>query len=866
MGMHNNWPYIINLGNSIIGVAVLAMPFCFQQCGILLGMLVLFFCTWLTLVSCKLLLKAGVASRRRSYEFLAYHTHGAPGKFITEVGMIGMQLGTLIAQMVVIGDLGPAIISKIFGFGYAPGMRTFLIVFLTLTVGLPMALLKDLRAVSKASTVCIMFYSVYVIYVLWLSIPSLLKGDWFSHVNFWRTEGLFRCLPIFSFSFGCQTQLFILYDALPEPSLKLISSVTSSAVNLCAVVYLLVGFLGYIHFHSFDIPGDVINIFPATFFTDVTKLCFVFSTVVTFPVIIFPCRASIYTLLFAKKSKPHDDMLSSNEHMPEKLFKSITVSIVLGSMAVSIVIPNVEFILGINGAIMGTLICYIFPALFFLKVMGSKPEEKSKAQLVLFCGITILLVSTFATLSSHDRGHNHLDEPSVLIPKNPTLAPLELLNEEKKPADFETEKRDIKTGAVDPGSHVRKEPPNPDPPEKVVIMPVVAENHLQEEVKGDNVEIKANEISNEELEIANKVKELEKEKKQDDLIAKLELHRVEQERLIEEQKQLLKEFKNHHELDMKEKIQQNLQQPQDTANGPSHQNNELPANPQQVPADPHLLPAEPQQVHANPQPVSADPGQGSDSLHQDVNPQLRQLQFNEQVNVGQNRGLVMANVTIDKNAVVTSQNGLALHQARDLGKQKAPEDLPQAEAGYEQSLNGQQHGLGLKEQGILGQNPPNIEAMALKPKNDLENPSNLNFPSNIEGVNPFDPINLAAKGFDQADANRQHFEHAAADDSLRLKRDVEQRGVTQTNDQQPLPGSDLNTNVPPQVSSIRKNELKDIDKTSQAPLTLRQDLTTRVSDNGNNLVPQIAQSSAKENVTPKVNQEIRRRLKFFGNL
>ena len=40
------------------------------QCGIILGSLMLLLATWLTLVSCQLLLKAGITARRRSYSFL----------------------------------------------------------------------------------------------------------------------------------------------------------------------------------------------------------------------------------------------------------------------------------------------------------------------------------------------------------------------------------------------------------------------------------------------------------------------------------------------------------------------------------------------------------------------------------------------------------------------------------------------------------------------------------------------------------------------------------------------------------------------------------------------------------------------------
>ena len=46
----------------------------------------------------------------------------------------------------------------------------------------------------------------------------------------------------------------------------------------------------------------------------------------------------------------------------------------------SVCLLSVEFVLGINGATMGTLICYIFPAMFFLNVMATASEGKWTAR------------------------------------------------------------------------------------------------------------------------------------------------------------------------------------------------------------------------------------------------------------------------------------------------------------------------------------------------------------------------------------------------------------------------------------------------------------------------------------------------------
>jgi sodium-coupled neutral amino acid transporter 10 len=77
--------FIVTMANSIIGVSILAMPFCFKQCGILLATLMLLASSLVVKMACHLLLKSAILARSRTYEFLAFHTFGSPGKLAVEV-------------------------------------------------------------------------------------------------------------------------------------------------------------------------------------------------------------------------------------------------------------------------------------------------------------------------------------------------------------------------------------------------------------------------------------------------------------------------------------------------------------------------------------------------------------------------------------------------------------------------------------------------------------------------------------------------------------------------------------------------------------------------------------------------------------
>lgn len=454
--------HVMTLANSIIGVSILAMPYCFKQCGIILSIVMLLISSIISRLACHFLLKSAILARRKTFEFLAFHIFGGMGKFIIEIGMIGFLLGTCIAFFVVMGDLTPAIIGEMTGIYTTSTLRTSILMALALFAVLPLGLLRKVDSLNAVSRATIGFYCCLAMKVVSEAIPHIVLGDWYPNVNLWRTEGISQCLPIFSMALFCQSQLFEIYQAVQNATLEKMNHLVREAVNICTCVYILVGTFGYIAFADKNFTGNILLSFPASVLSDVMKVGFIISVIFSFPLVIFPCRASLYSLLYKEGyTSLHE---ASSNYIPEGKFKALTMFIVFVSLIIGIMIPNIELALGLIGSTIGVLICVIFPVTSFICISAKNTNERILAQIMLLVGLTVMVLGTYKNLYSLDQVQNI---PALInnTPKtvdNDIRNKINFINELPntiKAIEIKTEKIPLKN--TDVLKEVRHEPPQP---------------------------------------------------------------------------------------------------------------------------------------------------------------------------------------------------------------------------------------------------------------------------------------------------------------------------------------------------------------------------------------------------------------------
>lgn len=428
--------HVQTLANSIIGTAILSMPYCFAkvslldldyiyktlnlhfQCGVILSIFLLVASTIITRSCCHYLIKASIVTRRRNMEQLGFHMFGTAGKTLVEISVIGFLMGTCVAFYVVIGDLSPVIISKVFNvqrFSH-DSVRRFLIILITLTCVIPLCFQKSIESLSFVCRASIGFYICLTVKTVFESFERFESGsDWASSIDLWKPSGVLQCIPIFSMAMSCQMQLFEVYETMGFPaSFDRIKQTVHQATSICCVVYCIVGFFGYLAFNNQTLSGNILMNFSPSMANDAITIGFILSIACSFPLVIFPCRAALASFLHRKSF--HSEIAA---YVPEPKYQPLTLFIIFSTMIVGILIPSVEVIISLVGSTIGVLVCILFPATCFVKIMQRNSAEKTFAQLIIVVGFIIMILGTYANLTaieSTQSGSHLFEKPFLDLP------------------------------------------------------------------------------------------------------------------------------------------------------------------------------------------------------------------------------------------------------------------------------------------------------------------------------------------------------------------------------------------------------------------------------------------------------------------
>ncbi|XP_037001910.1 sodium-coupled neutral amino acid transporter 4 isoform X2 [Artibeus jamaicensis] len=412
-----------NLSNAIMGSGILGLSYAMANTGIILFIIMLLAVAILSLYSVHLLLKTSKEGAMSSYLFIIKYE-------LPEVirAFMGLEENT--------------------GEWYLNG--NYLIIFVSVGIILPLSLLKNLGYLgytSGFSLSCMVFFVSVVIYkkfqipcplpildhhvgnltfnnTLPMHMAMFPNNSDSSGVNFMmdythqNPTGLDdhqaesspygsgveyeahgdKCqpkyfvfnsrtayaIPILAFAFVCHPEVLPIYSELKDRSRRKMQTVSNISITGMLVMYLLAALFGYLTFYG-EVEDELLHAYIKVYTFDtpllMVRLAVLVAVTLTVPIVLFPIRTSVSTLLFPRRP------FSWIRH-----FLIAAMLLALNNVLV-ILVPTIKYIFGFIGASSATMLIFILPAAFYLKLVKKEPlrsPQKVGALIFLVVGIVFM--------------------------------------------------------------------------------------------------------------------------------------------------------------------------------------------------------------------------------------------------------------------------------------------------------------------------------------------------------------------------------------------------------------------------------------------------------------------------------------------
>ncbi|CAG8499653.1 13627_t:CDS:2 [Gigaspora rosea] len=318
----------VNLANTILGTGMLAMPSAIASVGLIMGSAMIFFAAFTSGLGLFFLSRGAFYTNSRSSSFFAVSQLTYPkAALFFDIAIAVKCFGVSISYLIIVGDLMPQVVIAILGNGYIDSHSLFLDrrfwITASMIIIVPLAFLKRLDSLKHTTPPKDKIHLIN------------LSGKFFSN------------LPIFVFSFTCHQN--VLCNELKNNAQNRLNSVIFVSIGASAIVYQIIGILGYLSFGDDVWPNIIAMSHPA-------RACL---------------EKSFITLQsLSSKSQP-----SSSS---EARYIFLTVAILLSSYTISILVSKLDLILAFVGSTGSTAVSFILPGIFYYKLHENRPWNYRK--------------------------------------------------------------------------------------------------------------------------------------------------------------------------------------------------------------------------------------------------------------------------------------------------------------------------------------------------------------------------------------------------------------------------------------------------------------------------------------------------------
>ncbi|XP_010605175.2 putative sodium-coupled neutral amino acid transporter 11 isoform X2 [Fukomys damarensis] len=402
---------VFNVVNSIIGSGIIGLPYSMKQAGFPLGILLLFWVSYITDFSLVLLIKGGALSGTDTYQSLVNKTFGFTGYLLLSILQFLYPFIAMISYNIIAGDT----LSKVFQ--RIPGVdpenlfigRHFIIVLSTISFTLPLSLYRDIAKLGKISfistvlTTLILGIVITRVISLGPNIPKTEDAWVFAKPN------AIQAIGVMSFALICHHNCFLVYGSLEEPTVAKWSRIIHMSILVSVFICVLFATCGYLTFTGFT-QGDLFeNYCRSDDLVTFGRFCYGITVILTYPIECFVTREVIANVFFGGN-------LSSVFHIV------ITVVIITVATLVSLLIDCLGIVLELNGALCAAPLIFIIPSACYLKV---SEEPRTHLDKIMSCVLlpigAVVMVCGFVMAITNPQDCTHGQEMFYCFPDNFSL-------------------------------------------------------------------------------------------------------------------------------------------------------------------------------------------------------------------------------------------------------------------------------------------------------------------------------------------------------------------------------------------------------------------------------------------------------------